>query len=546
MLFSDKKFDIELFKIVMLKKYLTSILLIIISLLSVSLFLYKMNVSPPALNADEATNAYDAYSILKTGKDQYGNFMPLRFKSFGDYKLPLLTYLAIPFIKIFGLTETGIRMVNLPFVLLFPIIIFFLTQELLNKKNISLLAAFLSALAPGLQLLGRQGSESYMNAFLLTLSFYLFLKFIRKQSVLNFSFLIFNLLLALFCYHSTRLWTAFYFLLFLFFILKKKLSKWFLSAFVFGVFLFVITDVLYKPTRIQNLLFFNNLGFSLKINELRGEDGNRIIYNKFTVGIRDLSSNYLKYFSPQFLVINGDENPRFGFSGISPITAIEYVFIFIGLYFLFKNKEKWRYLILLILLFSPVSGSLSWAGESINRSVFIFIPIFIISAYGFINLLNKKSLYLYLILVTLYLILSFYSWDFYLNHYPQRAIVLRGWQAGYKELADYIRVNYNNYDKFYITKKNGQPYIFLLFYLQYSPDKYQKESSLSSPDEYGFGQVEKFDKYIFSLPNDKNIKNSAIIGFPDDFSEAEKVNSKEIKVGTETIFYIKESATTTL
>jgi len=77
-LFSDKKFDIELFKIVMLKKYLTSILLIIISLLSVSLFLYKMNVSPPALNADEATNAYDAYSILKTGKDQYGNFMPLR------------------------------------------------------------------------------------------------------------------------------------------------------------------------------------------------------------------------------------------------------------------------------------------------------------------------------------------------------------------------------------------------------------------------------------------------------------------------------------
>ena len=119
----------------MLKKYLTPILLILISLLSVTLFLYKLNVSPPALNADEATNAYDAYSILKTGKDQYGNFMPLRFKSFGDYKLPLLTYLAVPFIKIFGLTETGIRMVNFPFVLLFPIIIFLLTQELFNKKT---------------------------------------------------------------------------------------------------------------------------------------------------------------------------------------------------------------------------------------------------------------------------------------------------------------------------------------------------------------------------------------------------------------------------
>lgn len=530
----------------MFKKYLTPILLILISLLSVGLFLYKMNISPPALNADEATNAYDAYSILKTGKDQYGNFLPLRFKSFGDYKLPLLTYLAIPFIKIFGLTETGIRMVNFPFILFFPIVIFLLAQELLNKKNVSLLAAFLSALSPGLQLLGRQGSESYMTAFFLTLSFYLFLRFLKKQTILNFSLFTFNFLFALFGYHSTRLWVGFYFLLILFFVFKKKLSKLFLFIFVFVVFLFGITDVLYKPTRIQNLLFFNNLGFSLKINELRGEGGNRFLYNKLTVGVKDLSLNYLKYFSPQFLSINGDENPRFGFPGISPITAIEYIFIFIGFYYLFKNKEKWRYLVLLMLLFSPISGSLSWAGESINRSVFIFIPIFLISAYGVINFLNKKSVFLYLIITILYLIFSFYSWDFYLNHYPKRAIVLRSWQAGYNELINYVKVNYNNYDKFYITKKNGQPYIFLLFYLQYPPVKYQKESSLSAPDEYGFGQVEKFDKFIFSLPNEKNIKNSVIIGFPDDFSEQEKIGLKKIKIGTEEIFYIKESATTTL
>lgn len=504
-----------------------------------------MNVSPPALNADEATNAYDAYSILKTGKDQYGNFMPLRFKSFGDYKLPLLTYLAVPFIKVFGLTETGIRMVNFPFVLIFPIIIFLLTQELFNKKNISLLAAFLSAFAPGLQLLGRQGSESYMTAFLLTLSFYLFFKLLKKQNIKNFSFFIFTFLLALFGYHSTRLWAGFYFLLFTFFIFKKKLSKLFLLIFIFVIFLFGITDIIYKPTRIQSLLFFNNLGFSLKINELRGEGGSHLFYNKLTIGARDLSLNYLKYFSPQFLVINGDENPRFGFPGISPITPLEYLFIFIGLYYLFKNKEKWRYLILLMFLFSPISASLSWAGESINRSVFIFIPIFMISAYGVVNFVSKKYI-LYLFLVPCFLFLSFYSWDFYLNHYPKRAIVLRSWQAGYKELANYIKTNYNRYDKFYITKKNGQPYIFLLFYLQYPPEKYQKESSLSSPDEYGFGQVEKFDKYIFNLPNDKNIKNSAIIGFPDDFSDAEKLGAKKIKIGTEEIFYIKESATTIL
>ena len=539
-MFSDKKFDIELFKIVMIKKYLTLILLIIISLLSVSLFLYKMNVSPPALNADEATNAYDAYSIMKTGHDQYGTFLPLRFKSFGDYKLPLLTYLAIPFIKIFGLTETGIRMVNFPFVLLFPLIVFLLSQELLNNKKVSLLAAFFAGFAPGLQLLGRQGSESFMTAFFLTLSFYLFLRFLKKQTAKNFLFFDLCFLISLFGYHSSRLWAGFYFLLILFFVIKKRLSKLYLFGFILVVFLFGITDIIYKPTRVSNLLFFNNIGFSLKINELRGEDGNRFVYNKLTIGVKDLSSNYLKYFSPQFLIISGDGNPRFGYPGISPITIIEYIFIFIGLYYLFKNNEKWRYLILAMLIFAPVSGSLSWAGESINRTVFIFIPIFIISAYGAINFLHKKSTFLYLILTTLYLILVFYSWDFYLNHYPKRAIALRSWQAGYKELADYVKMNYNNYDKFYITKKNGQPYIFLLFYLQYPPEKYQQIAKLSPPDEYGFGQVDSFDKFIFLMNSDIKTKKTVLIGYPDDFPKEDKPTLKEIKITNETIFLIKE------
>ena len=529
----------------MIKKYIATILLIIISLLSVGLFLYKMNISPPALNADEATNAYDAYSILKTGRDQYGNFMPLRFKSFGDYKLPLLTYFAIPFIKIFGLTETGVRMVNFPFVLLFPLIIFLLIQELFDKKNVSLLASFLSAFAPGLQLLGRQAHEGYMTVFFLTLVFYFFLKLIKKQNILNYFLFFITLLISLFGYHFSRLWAGLYFLLFLFYILKKILSKWSIFVFILVILLFGTTDLIYKPTRIKNLLFFNNLGFSLKINELRSEGGSRLVYNKLTVGLKDLSFEYLKYFSPQFLVINGDGNSRFGFPGISPITAFEYIFIFIGLYFLFKNKEKWRYLILLIFLFSPLSASLSWNGESITRSIFIFIPIFIISAYGVINFVNKKYIF-YLFLVPCFLFFNFYSWDFYFNHYPKRAVVLRSWQAGYKELSNYIKTNYNRFDKFYITKKNGQPYIYLLFYLQYPPEIYQKESFLSSADQYGFGQVEKFDKFIFDINNRKDLKNSAIIGFPDDFSDIEKPYLKEIKVGTEIIFYIKESATTTL
>ncbi|MFN4212342.1 MAG: ArnT family glycosyltransferase [Microgenomates group bacterium] len=530
-----------MFSIKMFKKHLTTIVLFFISFLSLTLFLYKLTSSPPCLNADEATNAYDAYSILKTGRDQYGNFLPLRFKSFGDYKLPLLTYLAIPFIKIFGLNELGIRMVNLPFVFLFPIVVFLLTRQLFGKNSFSVIAAFLTAFAPGLQLIGRQAHEGYMTAFFLTLAFYLFLRFFKKQNFLNYLLFTICYLLFLFGYHSSRLWGGFFILLFIYFIVKNKLKWFYILGLIAALILFSFTDLFNSQTRIKNLLFFNNIGFTLKINELRAEGGSRFFYNKLTVGAKEVISQYLNYFSPQFLVNNGDENYRFGFPGVSPITPIEYIFLFIGLYYLFKNKEKWRYLILLMLLFSPITGALSWAGLSITRTVFIFIPIVIITSYGLINFTKNRQL-LFLLFVICYLLFLFYSWDFYLNHYPKRAIVLRSWQAGYKELVSYIKKNYSQFDRFYITRKNGQPYIFLLFYLAYPPEKYQKIAKLTPPDEYGFGQVTHFDKFYFNFIFDPKLKKTVFVGYPEDFKDLtvklDKI--KKIKIATEEIFWIYE------
>jgi len=523
----------------MIKKYSIQILLILITFLTAIMFLFKLTSSPPCLNADEATNAYDAYSILKTGKDQYGNLLPLRFKSFGDYKLPLLTYLAIPWIKVFGLTEFGIRMVNFPFVLLFPIIVFFLSIELFKNKNISLISSFLVSLSLGLQILGRQAHEGYLTAFLLTLSTYFFIKYINKQKSLDLILFSLTFFIQLFGYHSSRLWAGFYFLTILFFIFKKKISIKYLLVFFSLLFIFGISDFIYKPTRISNLLFFNNDGFKAKVLELKNEDKLSFIHNEITVGIKDLTLEYFKYISPQFLVVNGDKNIRFGYPGMSPVNPVEYILLLIGLYYLFYNKEKYRFFILSLLLFSPLSAILSWNTESLTRSFFIIIPILIISGYGFYHFIRKNKI-LGMIFILSYFYFLFYSWNFYLFHYPKRALTLRSWQCGYKELASYIKENYNNYNKFYITKKNGQPYIFLLFYLNYPPEIYQKTADLSSPDEYGFGQVEGFDKFDFNINSSIKDKKTVLIGYPDDFQNNES-NLKEIKVGSELIFNIKEN-----
>ena len=76
-----------------------NILLILITLLS--FLLRVVNINFPPLLWDEAALGYNAYSIIKTGMDEFGKFLPLIFKSFGDYKPGLYVYLAIPFVKLF-------------------------------------------------------------------------------------------------------------------------------------------------------------------------------------------------------------------------------------------------------------------------------------------------------------------------------------------------------------------------------------------------------------------------------------------------------------
>ena len=76
-------------------------LLIGILVLAAALRLVNLSSVPPHLTQDEASLGYNAYSILKTGKDEYGQLLPVVFKSFGDYKPGLYIYLTVPTVAVF-------------------------------------------------------------------------------------------------------------------------------------------------------------------------------------------------------------------------------------------------------------------------------------------------------------------------------------------------------------------------------------------------------------------------------------------------------------
>src|SRR3990172_8619262 len=86
--------------------------IIIVLVVAAFLRLWKLGKIPPHLTSDEAALGYNAYSILKTGKDFWGESLPIVFKSFGDYTPGLYVYLAAPFIGVMGLNELSVRLPN--------------------------------------------------------------------------------------------------------------------------------------------------------------------------------------------------------------------------------------------------------------------------------------------------------------------------------------------------------------------------------------------------------------------------------------------------
>src|SRR3990167_9571166 len=88
------------------------LLLVLIIFFAFLLRIFAIDVIPVGFTPDEASFGYDAYSILHTGKDQWGHTFPLVLESFGDFKPPLYAYLTMPSVAFFGLNKFAVRLPN--------------------------------------------------------------------------------------------------------------------------------------------------------------------------------------------------------------------------------------------------------------------------------------------------------------------------------------------------------------------------------------------------------------------------------------------------
>ena len=230
------------------KIHFSTLLVIFIFCLGFFLRFYQLSHVPNGLYPDETAIGYNAYSILLTGKDEYGIHLPLYFRSFDDYKLPVYIYTTALAIKAFGVNAFAVRFMSALFGSLTIIALYFLIYELSKNKTLAILTGFFIAVNPWHTFFSRVGYEVNLATAFLVIGMLCFIAAInRKNNFFLFLFSIITFLLSLYTYNVTRVISPLIFVILVFLYYKKitvtskKLLITLFLLFFIGTLPFLIT-----------------------------------------------------------------------------------------------------------------------------------------------------------------------------------------------------------------------------------------------------------------------------------------------------------------
>ncbi len=534
------------------------IVLSLIILLGLFLRVYKLDTIPPGLTWDEAALGYNAYSITQTLRDEYGNFLPLTLKSFGDYKPALYAYLTIPFIMILGLNEIAVRLPSVLAGIGLIIIIFLLVRRIFGNDWLAISAAFFTAISPLSIQFSRAGWESNVAVFLNVTGLYLFLKALQKPKYFIFSAILFSL--SLVCYQASKIFVPI--ILFGLFILYRKqisFTKPFISGLLIIIFslisVFTSTFILGQSNRLAAQNYFAYARPEERIQTISNEDSKsinspefQILHGEWWSFLTGTFERYLTYFSPDVLFIKGDYSPRHNVPDLGIFSLYGLILIPFGFYLLWRKKESDRKIIFFWLFTASIPAVLSRDLISMVRALNLIFPIIILEAFGLYFLVNKLSqvLRIYrLIPLSAFLIVIFLNLalflDFYFVHMPKESS--SDWMSGYKQtIKDLPEIS--KYNQVVFSDKYGQPYIYYLFYTKYPPEKFQTQAVLEQKT-VDVGTVRKIDNIEFrpiNWPVDRGLENTLLIGTGFEIPEEDVVTEKKSKKLSETNFFDGEVA----
>lgn len=509
--------------------------LLLIIMLAAIVRLWQLGQAPPSPDWDEAALGYNAYSVLKTGRDEYGTWFPLSLRSFDDYKPPLYMYLAIPSIAAFGLETWAVRLPSAIMGVLAVVGVYFLVLELFGKleignlklRAIALLSALLLAVSPWHIQFSRIAFEANIGVTINIWAVVCFLKGLKSKKLLSVSAFLFGL--GFYAYHSERIFLPLL-LAILAWNYRKELfetKKGIVVAIIIGLLTVApLVPVFLSQNTLMRLRGTSSLAdqtgllarsvWKLEDDQKTGNPWGVIFDNRRLVWAKTLLNGYLSHYSFRWLFLTGD-NPRHHAPDMGLLYLAELPFLLWGMYVLARGGGKVANILFGWFLIAPIAASPTTELPHAIRTL-VFLPTFqIFTAFGIFQgfswIKKKNHLFIRLLaysFISLFVLNIIYYLHMYFGHMNHE--FSQSWQYGYKQAVAYAKTNKDKYKKIIVSTKLEQPHMFFLYYLKYDPAKYLAEGGTSSG---GFAEVRnKFDIYEFRPINwDREVKDGLTLYF---------------------------------
>lgn len=469
--------------------------IIVIAIILFGCLIRIINISniPNALNCDEASSGYEAYSILKHGIDRNGNFMPAFLVAWGGGQNALLSYVMIPFIKVLGLTTLAVR---LPMAILgcISLVIFYLLLKKISNQKIAIIGLAFFAICPWHVMKSRWGLESNLFPDLILIFAYLLVKGLEdKNKILYYlSFIVAGL--AAYSYGTSYYFLPVFIIPLLCVLVKKgkiTIKEAIISLLIVGIVslpivLYVLINTLDLPQ--INLPFLTVP--KLEVN--RYKQLTSIFSSQFfMVTLKNF------FLSVVILILQTDRLPWNNVIPFGTMYVFSIVFTIIGIAENFKKNKrveiKYSYLFNIWFIVCMILALI--CEPNINRLNIIMIPIVyytVIGIYLFITYFskkeNQKKIAAGLIIIYMFSFMAF------MFKYSQEDCDTYGtFSADLEEVMDYV----GNIENKQVYFTNNMNYIYVLFYTKYDVRNYVE--TVEYENKYvEFRKVNSFGNYVFT------------------------------------------------
>lgn len=441
------------------------LLFITIMILGVFVRVYKFGSVPEGINQDEAYAGYEAYSLLKYGKDSYGYSFPVYFIAWGSGMNVLESYFMMPFIAVFGLKTWVIRIPQLIMAVITLIVCYLIMKRLFNEKA-GLLCMFILAVVPWHIMLSRWALESNLAPAFLMIGFYFFVKGMDKQIYYIISAIMYGLSL----YAYATIWPFVPLIIFLEIIYAVYRKK--IGINKYTVVSFIVLFVMALPLLLFLLV---NKGYidELKLGFISVP---KLLYMRSgEISLQNIPDNFKNIWSIMINQTDGLVTNVYNDYGI--FFKITLVLFVVGMFFIIFNtvkdikKRSNAEMPQLLLLIQFIGGFFLTllVSVNINRANSIMIPIILIAVYGLYEVINLigSNLVLWIVAIV-YLILFANFTQAYFKNYNNDAGY--AFSLGFEEAMEFAMNHASDSSMIYVTPSVSQARV--MFYSKIPVDEY--------------------------------------------------------------------------